>query len=82
MMETTALGAAFLAGYRAGVGPTPEGFAATWQLDRRFMPAMDEATRAKKWAGWQTAIARVRTSALRVAANPLLRKRIGLHFAS
>lgn len=61
VMETTALGAAFLAGYRAGVCPDPEGFAATWQLDRRFMPAMDEATRVKKWAGWQAAIARVRT---------------------
>ena len=61
VMETTALGAAFLAGYRAGVCPDPEGFAATWQLDRRFMPAMDEATRARKWAGWQAAIARVRT---------------------
>jgi glycerol kinase len=61
VMETTALGAAFLAGYRAGVCPDPEGFAATWQLDRRFMPAMDGPTRARKWAGWQTAIARVRT---------------------
>jgi glycerol kinase len=61
VMETTALGAAFLAGHRAGVCPNPEGFAATWQLDRRFIPAMDEATRARKWAGWQAAIARVRT---------------------
>jgi len=61
IMETTALGAAFLAGYRAGVCPEPESFAATWQLDRRFMPQMDEATRARKWAGWQTAIARVRS---------------------
>jgi glycerol kinase len=59
--ETTALGAAFLAGYRAGVCPSPEGFAATWQLDRRFMPSMDGATRARKWAGWQAAIRRVRT---------------------
>ncbi len=61
VMETTALGAAFLAGYRAGVCPAPEGFAATWQLDRRFKPAMDDATRTRKWAGWQDAIARVRT---------------------
>ena len=61
VMETTALGAAFLAGYRAGVCPDPAGFAATWRLDRRFTPQMDEATRARKWAGWQAAIARVRT---------------------
>ena len=34
----------------------------TWRLDRRFEPAMDEATRARKWAGWQAAIARVRAA--------------------
>jgi glycerol kinase len=61
VMETTALGAAFLAGYQAGVCPDPVGFAATWQLDRRFMPVMDDATRARKWAGWQAAIGRVVT---------------------
>ena len=62
VMETTALGAAYLAGYQAGVCPDPAGFAATWRLDRRFTPAMDAPTRARKWAGWQSAIARVRTS--------------------
>jgi glycerol kinase len=61
-METTALGAAYLAGYQAGVCPDPVGFAATWRLDSRFTPAMDAPTRARKWAGWQSAIARVRTS--------------------
>ena len=61
VMETTALGAAYLAGFQAGVYPDPVGFAATWQLDRRFAPAMDALTRARKWAGWQAAIARVRT---------------------
>lgn len=60
-METTALGAAFLAGYRAGVCPAPEEFAAMWRLDRRFTPAMDATIRARKWSGWQAAIARVRT---------------------
>ena len=62
VMETTALGAAYLAGYQAGVCPDPAGFSATWRLDRRFEPAMDAATRARKWAGWQAAVARVRTS--------------------
>jgi glycerol kinase len=61
VMETTALGAAYLAGYQAGVCPEPAGFSATWRLDRRFEPAMDAGTRARKWAGWQAAVARVRT---------------------
>jgi glycerol kinase len=63
VMETTALGAAYLAGYQAGVCPDPAGFAATWRLDRRFEPAMDAETRARKWAGWQAAVRRVRSSA-------------------
>ncbi len=62
VMETTALGAAYLAGLQAGVCPEPSGFQATWRLDRRFEPAMEEATRARKWAGWQAAVARVRTT--------------------
>jgi glycerol kinase len=60
-METTALGAAFLAGYQAGVCPGPEEFASMWRLDRRFTPAMDDALRDRKWSGWQAALARVRT---------------------
>jgi glycerol kinase len=62
VMETTALGAAYLAGLQAGVSPEPSGFAETWRLDRRFEPAMDEATRARKWAGWQAAVSRLRAS--------------------
>ena len=61
VMETTALGAAYLAGLKAGVCPDPAGFAKTWRLDRRFEPAMDAATRARKWAGWQDAVRRVLT---------------------
>ena len=37
-METTGLGAAYLAGRKAGVCPDLDGFAATWRLDRRFEP--------------------------------------------
>jgi glycerol kinase len=62
VMETTALGAAYLAGYQAGICPDSQGFAATWRLDRRFEPAVDQATRDCKWAGWQAAVGRVRTS--------------------
>jgi len=62
VMETTALGAAYLAGRKAGVCPDLDGFAATWRLDRRFEPKMDEATRARKWSGWQDAVRRTLTS--------------------
>jgi glycerol kinase len=62
VMETTALGAAYLAGFKAGVCPDPAGFAATWRLERRFRPAMDADRRAAKWAGWQAAVRRVRSS--------------------
>ena len=61
VMETTALGAAYLAGLKAGVCPDPAGFSKTWRLERRFEPAMDETARARKWAGWQDAVRRVRT---------------------
>jgi glycerol kinase len=61
VMETTALGAAYLAGYQAGVCPDPTGFSKTWRLDRRFVPEMDADVRARKWAGWKSAIGRVLT---------------------
>jgi glycerol kinase len=61
-METTALGAAYLAGYAAGLCPDLAGFAATWRCERRFEPRMDAATRARKWAGWRDAVARTLTS--------------------
>jgi len=58
VMETTALGAAYLAGYAAGLCPDLAGFAATWERERRFEPLMDAATRERKWAGWRDAVAR------------------------
>ncbi|MEM8537652.1 MAG: glycerol kinase GlpK [Pseudomonadota bacterium] len=61
VLETTALGAAWLAGMRAGVYPDQEGFAASWALDRRFEPAMDAATRDRRYAGWQDAVRRTLT---------------------
>ncbi len=54
--ETTALGAAWLAGMQAGVFPGPEGFAANWALERRFEPSMDGQTRAAKYARWGRAV--------------------------
>ncbi len=58
ILETTALGAAWLAGWKAGVWPDMAGFSAQWALDRQFNPGMDEATRKKKIAGWRDAVRR------------------------
>jgi glycerol kinase len=58
ILETTALGAAYLAGLDAGLYPAPAEFAKGWQLERRFTPEMDEATRARKFAGWRDAVSR------------------------
>ena len=54
--ETTALGAAWLAGMQAGLYPGPEGFAENWVLERRFEPSMDGQTRAAKYARWGRAV--------------------------
>ena len=54
--ETTALGAAWLAGMRAGICPGPEGFGESWALERRFAPTMGEEVRAAKYARWQRAV--------------------------
>jgi glycerol kinase len=59
VLETTALGAAWLAGMKAGVYPDRDGFAATWALEREFVPAMEEETRETRYAGWKDAVARV-----------------------
>lgn len=61
VMETTALGAAYLAGRAAGLCPDLDGFAAGWRLDHRFEPRMDAATREKKYAGWKDAVRRTLT---------------------
>ncbi len=58
ILETTALGAAWLAGSRAGVWPSKEDFAKRWARDRRFEPHMEEATRNAKVSGWKDAVRR------------------------
>jgi glycerol kinase len=54
--ETTALGAAYLAGLAAGVCPAPEVFAQSWALERRFIPQMEPQTRAARYARWGRAV--------------------------
>ncbi|SHN77489.1 glycerol kinase GlpK [Bradyrhizobium erythrophlei] len=56
VLETTALGAAYLAGLAAGVYPAPEKFADNWRLERRFKPNMSAATRERKLKGWSRAV--------------------------
>ncbi|MBY0381901.1 MAG: glycerol kinase GlpK [Xanthobacteraceae bacterium] len=56
IQETTALGAAYLAGLDAGLYPEPAQFADNWRLDRRFRPMMGEETRAQKLKGWSKAV--------------------------
>ncbi|MFL5259787.1 MAG: glycerol kinase GlpK [Hyphomicrobiales bacterium] len=56
VLETTALGAAYLAGYASGLCPAPAEFAKTWKLERRFMPEMPAETRQAKYAGWKEAV--------------------------
>ncbi|MER8365803.1 glycerol kinase GlpK [Mesorhizobium sp. M0306] len=58
ILETTALGAAWLAGSKAGVWPRAREFARSWALERRFNPDMDASTRAAKLAGWRHAVRR------------------------
>jgi glycerol kinase len=57
-LETTALGAAFLAGLATGVWPHLESLAAQWTAASAFEPAMSRAKRAALIAGWQRALAR------------------------
>jgi glycerol kinase len=54
--ETTALGAAYLAGLFVGLYPEPAKFADNWRLEQRFRPNMSEATRTRKLAGWARAV--------------------------
>jgi glycerol kinase len=57
--ETTALGAAWLAGHKAGVWPDAEGFARLWRLERRFEPAMPPSERERRYAAWTRSVAAV-----------------------
>lgn len=56
VLETTALGAAWLAGSRAGIYPDMDGFAETWALERSFEPSMSSEDRDRKYAAWQRAV--------------------------
>ena len=56
VLETTALGVAWIAGMSAGVYPNQAGFAASWALERSFKPDMAADLREQKYARWKQAI--------------------------
>ncbi|SDJ62593.1 glycerol kinase GlpK [Billgrantia gudaonensis] len=62
VLETTALGAAYLAGLRLGWYRDLDEIAALWQCERRFVPQMEEAERERLYVGWQEAVERVKSS--------------------
>ena len=56
VMETTALGAAYLAGLQSGIYQSTQALMDINGIDREFEPALDDATRDKLLSGWQRAI--------------------------
>jgi glycerol kinase len=59
--ETTALGAAYLAGLKAGVYNSLEDLESMWLREKRFEPEFDKSTRDSLYDGWQTAVRRVQS---------------------
>ena len=62
ILETTAVGAAYLAGLQKGLFPPPEEFASAWKLDRQFVPELSEDIRERKYRGWKDAVRRTLTA--------------------
>ncbi|NYT75144.1 glycerol kinase GlpK [Halomonas sp. QX-2] len=62
ILETTALGAAYLAGLRLGWYQTLEEIEQLWRCEKSFMPAMEETTREQLYQGWLDAVSRVRST--------------------
>ena len=75
ILETTALGAAYLAGLQAGFYPPPAEFAKGWRLDRRFVPRMDPRSRAEKYEGWKDAVRRTLSAKTPERPQPAHRRR-------
>jgi len=62
ILETTAVGAAYLAGLQKNIYPPPEEFAKSWKLDRQFSPELAEDIRVRKYHGWKDAVRRTLTA--------------------
>jgi glycerol kinase len=59
IIETTALGAAWLAGMHVGFYSDQEGFAKTWALNKHFEPVMTVDDANERYAGWRDSVARL-----------------------
>jgi len=62
VLETTALGVAYLAGLRLGWYANLEEIQGLWRCESSFTPKMDEATREGLYQGWLDAVARVKSN--------------------
>jgi len=58
VLETTALGTAYLAGMQVGFYPAPEEFSKSWKKEKRFTSTMAEDLRKQKLSGWKDAVRR------------------------
>jgi glycerol kinase len=63
VLETTAWGAAYIAGLARGLCPPPAEMIARWRAAAEFRPAMDPAEREERYAGWRRAVAGVLAAA-------------------
>ncbi|MBQ1690269.1 MAG: hypothetical protein II018_03295, partial [Firmicutes bacterium] len=59
-IETTSLGAAYLAGLATGYWRSLEDISENWQVERRFLPNMEEEKRSQLVRSWEKAVSRVR----------------------
>ena len=59
MAETTALGAAYLAGLKAGIFDSLEDISKSWQCAQRYDPKLDDHSREQLYSGWKNALRRV-----------------------
>ena len=57
VLETTAMGAAWLAGMHVGLYPEQSEFAKSWLLEKRFQPEMDDELREQRYESWKSAVA-------------------------
>jgi glycerol kinase len=62
VLETTAVGVAYLAGLYQGIFPPPDDFGDSWKRDKRFKPSLDEKLRSRKYRGWKDAVSRTLTN--------------------
>ena len=58
VQETTALGAAFIAGYQFGIYKSFQSISRNWKIDKRFIPKINKSKRSNLLKGWQQAIKR------------------------